>query len=58
MSSVSVGFELPDINMSNTLSEAAVMYAGTFVTREQNQNWKARKQKRQDETCWDFKIKL
>ena len=34
MSSVSVGVELPDISMSNTLSEAAVMYAGTFVTRE------------------------
>ncbi len=26
MSSVSDGFQLPDINMSNTLSEAAVIY--------------------------------
>lgn len=35
MSSVSVGLQLPDISMSNTLSEAAVIYAGAFVTREQ-----------------------
>lgn len=35
MSSVPVGSQLPDISMSNTLSEAVVIHAGTFVTGEE-----------------------